>query len=119
SWVSWTGVKATKGPRTSHGKRWSRVWLDRLIGSRSAPPFAGAYPAPVHGKLPEPGRDSQPMSMGGAAADPGSESYAMTLAGAKLHRLQPDGRTLCGFDSLQMVLVENPPPNAMLCEWCA
>jgi hypothetical protein len=42
----------------------------------------------------------------------------MTLAGAKIHRLRADGMTVCGYSTLQMVLVELPPPTAMLCGWC-
>ena len=42
----------------------------------------------------------------------------MTPAGEKLHRIRTDGKTVCGYSMLQMVLVEDPPPGKMLCEWC-
>ena len=129
--VSRVGVKAPERSQAWwHLPRGLRVWFDRLIGPRPAPPFPGAHPAPTRGKLSEPGRavDRSPateQSTGHWSVEPttpqsrpGSESYAMTPAGGKLHRLNDDGSTLCGYMHLQMVLVEEPPPTSMLCEWC-
>ena len=42
----------------------------------------------------------------------------MTPAGAKIHRIAPSGMTVCGYSTLQMVLVEEPFPHGKLCGWC-
>jgi hypothetical protein len=46
--------------------------------------------------------------------------YAKTIGGTKLHlvREQDPVITECGFDVWQLVLVEEPLPEARLCEWC-
>ena len=49
---------------------------------------------------------------------PGSLSFAMTPAGKKIHRVGANGMTLCGFSTLQMVMVEDPLRRSLLCEWC-
>ena len=127
--VSRAGVKTAERPPSS-GTSWYgglRAWMNRFSGrGRPAHPSPGERPAPARGKLSE-GEQVTRSSPGSIADAPGashqdapapSESFAMTPAGLKIHRVAPSGMTVCGYSTLQMVMVEKPFPAGKLCGWC-
>jgi hypothetical protein len=45
--------------------------------------------------------------------------YAMTVGGKKLHLMDMrEPLTFCGLAGWQLVIVEEPIPDSVMCEWC-